>query len=501
MDQILPDSGLTNISKTIELKTHFSKHMIEAILQRGSTFPKISQVVENQTIITQLRNLEDTQYLESFFENIVKKEEEIQFFYEEKNSLDTLEKDTFGQLIFQHLDLKIFNTIPFLLFLIAHVKIYFIPFVSIMFPIFAYFLPYLLIKYVWRLPMSFQMYQNIMGKMWSFSLDMSPQKIIQNLFTCFTLLQSMYQPIQNAFHLHTIDSNIYSLGNAIHEYAILVKDLENFLEEKGIQYSFTQSLETSSNDSRRNFIYVLENPERLFFVSKDISKFEILWKISQNKEFEKVTFYSSNVPYFKGDNISDINLPKETRIGSSFMIDSSNNHFLLSGPNGGGKSSFLRGMLQTILFSQSFGYAVGTGIELAFFDYILSGLHIQDSPGKKSLFEKEVCFARDVLYYANSEYKGFVLFDEIFHSTNPPDGIRTSNEFLQKLWDSKKVTSIVSTHVFEIIDQSPSFIKKICVNAKRIDTVLEYEYHVSEGICKESSVEQIWNKNYAENGS
>ena len=116
MDQILPDSGLTNISKTIELKTHFSKHMIEAILQRGSTFPKISQVVENQTIITQLRNLEDTQYLESFFENIVKKEEEIQFFYEEKNSLDTLEKDTFGQLIFQHLDLKIFNTIPLLLF-------------------------------------------------------------------------------------------------------------------------------------------------------------------------------------------------------------------------------------------------------------------------------------------------------------------------------------------------------------------------------------------------
>jgi DNA mismatch repair ATPase MutS len=168
----------------------------------------------------------------------------------------------------------------------------------------------------------------------------------------------------------------------------------------------------------------------------------------------------------------------------------------LSGPNGGGKSSFLRGLLQTILFSQSFGYAIGDSIHYSPFDYIFSGLHLQDIPGQKSLFEKEVCFARDILYYNNPAYKGLVLFDEIFHSTNPPDGIRTANEFLNKLYTYNHVASIISTHVFEIIEQSPSFVKKICVNAHRENNILYYDYKISNGICKESSVTEIWKKNY-----
>jgi len=498
---ILSDSGLTTISAVLDLKTMNAQSTIENLLTKNSSFPNIKDILKSQEIIEKFRNLDQSKKtnVKSLFNKIVDNEKSCKFFHEKTNTLDSLEKDTFGQLIFQHSDLKIFNTFPFLLFLISYMKIYFVPLVSIVLPVLAYFLPYLLIKYVWKLPMTYDIYQKIMGQMWSFSLSSSPEKILQNLFTIFTFAQSMYQPIQTAFHLFTIDTTIHTLGKALIDYSNSVNELQTLLKNNNINFNIQNGLESLCDtiDYRKNFIYVLEHPETLLYISSDISKLEILYNISQNSDFKKVNIYSSNKPFLKIKNCYDINLSKETRVGSDFNLDISRNHFLLSGPNGGGKSSFLRGLLQTVLFSQSFGYAIGDSIDYSPFDYIFSGLHIQDIPGEKSLFEKEVCFARDVLYYNNPKYKGLVLFDEIFHSTNPPDGIRTSNEFLNKLWKYDHICSIVSTHVFEIIEQSPSYIHKICVKAVRKNDKLIYDYKISEGICKESSVTEIWKKIYS----
>jgi len=498
---ILNDSGLNNINNVLNLQTYYAKDVVENLLTKNSSFPCIKNVLNNQEIISKLKSLNesDSEKVDDILENIVECEKKLEFFYKGENSLENLEEDTFGQLIFQHSELKVFNTFPFLLLLISYMKIYFVPIVSVVLPILMYFLPYLIIKYVWNMPMTYEMYQTIMGKMWSFSLDnTSLEKILQNAFAVFTFAQSMYQPIQNALHLNTINITIYDLGKYLYDYTTHINNLKTILEQNTINFKVFDALDTFCNsmDYRKNFSYVLENPIYLTLISKNIALFELLYNISKNNDFKKVNLYSSNSPYLKIVNFYDINLSKDTRVGSDFFINSDTNHFLLSGPNGGGKSSFLRGLLQTILFSQSLGYAIGDSIDYSPFDYIFSGLHIQDIPGQKSLFEKEVCFARDVLYYNNPAYKGLVLFDEIFHSTNPPDGIRTANEFLNKLYTYDHIASIISTHVFEIIENSPEFVKKICVKAHREENVLIYDYKVSDGICKESSVTEIWKKVY-----
>ena len=358
-------------------------------------------------------------------------------------------------------------------------------------PILAYFLPYLLIKYVWKLPMNFSFYQKIMGQMWDFSFK-SPEKILQNIFTIFTFLQSMYQPVQNGLHLYKIDSTIKQLGTSIYNFFNVVSDIKNKVNDI---FKISHYVDFESFDVRKNFIFILENKYYLNIISSEIAKLEILYKISKDSRFKFVELFSSKTPYFKGKQIYDINLLNGVK--SDFNINESSNHYLLTGPNGGGKSSFLRAILQTILFSQTFGYAIGDSIELSPFDYILSGLHIEDNPGKKSLFEKEINFAREVLYFNNPEYKGLVLFDEIFHSTNPPDCIKTSNRFLNTLWSFKHMSSIVSSHVFEIIEQSPESVKKICVSASIKDDELIYNYKVEDGICKISSVTEIWSKEFS----
>jgi DNA mismatch repair ATPase MutS len=348
----------------------------------------------------------------------------------------------------------------------------------------------LLIKYVWRLPIGLDMYNKIMKTFISFE----PKKLLQNFVTLFSIGQTIYQIFQNAFHLHTIDTSILRLGTAIQEYRSTVTTIKEILKENSIDFSFTSSCKDLSDDIRRSFVEISEEPYRLWFLAKDMAYLEVLWKISQEKDFTKVLLVSSDTPYFKAEELYDIHLSKDSRVPSSITIENGAKHFLLSGPNGGGKSSFLRAILQTLLFSHTFGYSIGSNISLSPFDYILSGLSIHDSPGKKSLFEKEVCFARDVLYYNNPKFKGFVLFDEIFHSTNPPDGIRTSNLFLKSLWGYNHVASIVSTHVFQIIESSPDSVKKICVDAEKIGNTLKYKYSIRDGISRLSSVAEIWKK-------
>jgi DNA mismatch repair ATPase MutS len=89
---------------------------------------------------------------------------------------------------------------------------------------------------------------------------------------------------------------------------------------------------------------------------------------------------------------------------------------------------------------------------------------------------------------------GLVLYDELFHSTNPPDGIRTAERFLEQLWAKETILSIVSTHVFELVDSAPDSVQRLCCSAEEDGETLTFLYDVKPGICKVSSVKSIWER-------
>jgi DNA mismatch repair ATPase MutS len=112
-----------------------------------------------------------------------------------------------------------------------------------------------------------------------------------------------------------------------------------------------------------------------------------------------------------------------------------------------------------------------------------------DLPGSKSRFEREIEFTANTLTH-NAPV--LVFIDELYHSTNPSDALRSCNIYCQQLWKKNDVVSVISTHLFELVDNSAATIQKLCCPATIDDNGnIHFEYTLKQGICKVSSVDEL----------
>jgi DNA mismatch repair ATPase MutS len=65
---------------------------------------------------------------------------------------------------------------------------------------------------------------------------------------------------------------------------------------------------------------------------------------------------------------------------------------------------------------------------------------------------------------------------------------------LEHLWMSPSVLSVVSTHVFELVETSPTHVQRLCVPASISDSGIRFSFTLVPGICKVSSVEELYKK-------
>ena len=425
------------------------------------------------------------------------------FFTTESASKDALEDDAVAQFSFQHELLRPINHIPFAVAIIAFFKVWAVPVMTVLTPILAWILPYILLKFVYALPIQQDQYREILQSLWTGNLSLSPTEQIRSLWSgrsiaqmaifAFSFIQSLVQPIQNAIHLYKMDRIFYGLGEKLIRLRNLVRSFRQDLGPlNGPHVKISFSLEgMGESDSRAAFMLVKEQPERLHIVLRDLARLEVMWRISKANELQPVEFTPEQ---FTLKGVLDISLERGVGVASTIDLSGAGaTHAVLTGPNGGGKSSFLRGTLQSVILGHTYGFAPAKEARMPFFSWIASGLQLRDTPGSLSMFETEVKFAAECLKRRDMYEPGLVLFDELFHSTNPPDGIRTAERFLDGLWKRRDVYSIVSTHVFSLVESAPKNVLPICCSATRTEKgEIEFQYEVVPGICRVSSVDKVW---------
>lgn len=505
---LLSDAGLDSFHSTIGCKLKQSKDILNKTLEKATTVSNVAFMLRNGSIKAMKRlEPELVSKWNERFERIYTIESELgTFLSPESDDMKELQGDAMGQLSFNDSFFKCLNIFPHVLFCLAIFKIWLVPALAISTPLFAWILPYIFLKFMYKLPISQEQYGTLMKMMWSgnplgplkgetnVSL-LTPRSIVQTLFMGISFIQSLVQPIQNAMHLYKTDQTACTNGAKIIE---LRGHYEAFNEEckaNNIKILLRQSLNPIPEDPRRAIRILMEEPERFHLCMKDMAELEILWRLSQSPILKQTLILETGGPFYHASKLQDISLGN-TGIPSSVSFDMKSHHAVLTGPNGGGKSSFLRAILQGVLIGQSYGVAPAEGLTLRRFGWISSGLRLQDAPGNLSMFETEVWFAANLLKRDNpSGAPGLVLYDELFHSTNPPDGIKTAERFLNRLWKTDSMLTIVSTHVFSLVENAPESVKRLCCLATlKPDGDIDYKFNIQPGICTVSSVKSIWKR-------
>ena len=421
-----------------------------------------------------------------------------------------VENEGYNQVCFRGTPWTGFNSIPFALFALSIYKSYIVPGFSIFLPFLSIIMPYILLKSFYNIPLSITEYGNILWRLWNGQLvartpeDLlnpvqAPVKdpiaqfksLIQNGWTLFTIGQTLWQPIQQARHFMKLDTNCLSLGASI----VRVKEISEQLQARWGRWLpawLPGWIRLCPSNAREAFAFVIDTPFWLKHILRSLGRFEVLFTLAARPDVVAAEFLGGTEPVLMLKEFGDPSIPLERRVMSSIRMGGGTvaKHAVLTGPNRGGKSSFLRGVLLNVICSHAFGAAFVGRAQMTPFTWIADGMRLDDSPGEQSMFEREVAFGSAVAMKEGG--CGLVLYDELFHSTNPPDAQRTSELFCNRLWAKRNCMSIVSTHVYSLARSAPESVKKVCVGAWRMQSgKYLFSYKLHNGICEVSSVDLL----------
>ena len=421
----------------------------------------------------------------------------------------TIESEGYSQVLFQGTPWSSINYIPFALVTLSIYKSYVVPAVSLMLPFLSWILPYLLLRVMYNIPISFGDYTSLLWRMWNGqALPTTPEELmnpppepekdavsrikqlVQNGWTLFTLGQTLWQPIQQSIHFRTLDSGCVTHGKEV----LRMKDNASFLLERWSSWLpnwCKDWIPLCPSEERQAFAFILDTPFWLPHIFRALGRFDVLYGLALRDDVVPVSFVNSKKPLLMLRDFGDPSIDPAKRVLSSLSLGGkAPQHSIVTGPNRGGKSSCMRGALLNIILGHSFGAVIAGKGQMSYISWIADGMRLDDKPGTVSMFEREISFASSVLQKRTGT--GFVVYDELFHSTNPPDAIRTSELFCESFWKKENCISILSTHVYSLAKSAPAdTVKRLCVEAHKTGNELVLSYKLKQGVCELSSVDSL----------
>ena len=340
-----------------------------------------------------------------------------------------LEKESYNEILFFKPILKPLNFIPYLLTLWSFIRVYLLPGLSFILPFLTLLAPYIVLKFIFQMPMTINSYMNILNSMVSGNFEkifnpnivhptnISPVHFIKQFgIILVTLVQGIIQPYWTFKHLKSIDNIVIKKGALVLKFKRLYNSLTTTLENHGFNF-FTCPLPNFQNE-RDAAAYSILHSSYFMLSMKYIGSLEVIMCLANQKDIHPVRWVKSEKPVFIAKNTFDFHISKERK---SVNVNFNNPHALLTGPNKGGKSTVLRALSISVLLAHTYGCAPGY-LTLTPFHKMFVCLKPDDLPGSKSRFEREIEFTSNTLKLTE---KSLVFIDELYHSTNPPDALRS----------------------------------------------------------------------------
>ena len=342
-------------------------------------------------------------------------------------------------------------------------KIYFIPCSSLLYPISTFMAPYYYLKNYMKLDISFIWYLNIIKELFmtfmrpSGNLKQDIMKFVTFILYVGIYLYNIYQTYEIANFLHITKGKLHEKMEGLVYFVNHSLNITNHVDKNVLDSFFT--IEKIYSDLKINNsmtdIYRIWKDENLkakiSALLKTIYGIDVLYSINNlllTGDWS-IPIYTENVtslwdaknPILNNNQISNpINL---------------NKNIIVTGPNAGGKTTYVKTILANVILSQTFGITYSLKSYMILYDTINSFMRVSDELGNKSYFEAEAEYCLNMIkkakYISSNKKKGLFLMDEPMHSTPPTEGMATAYAVIEYLSKMQGISLIITTHFHKLV--------------------------------------------------
>lgn len=489
LEHVLAESELLSHTNKFECMLEAGKEEFATQLRKPLNSSKEVLYKKQQEIIALHRNPELIQECKNLLDSIKESEQILRQQVTTESS-----KVAESQIFFTGENTKSLNAIPYLVALCVFLKVWIAPALALLSPLLLIIMPYAIMTRVMDMPITWEMYVFMMKQMVFGIQQGEPWKLkhwAQASWTLVSLGQGIVTPFLAAYHTSKLDATVIKRGEALIKIQKSTRYMFNELTRQG---ALARSLECPEvpEEPHEAAAWIDQEPLGYKALMTLLGRIDMLIAIASNPKWRPFNFnVDSATDKFTLVDFYDLAISPDKAKRSSFPLFT---HSLLTGPNRGGKSSNLRGILQQVLLAQTFGFTYDCLGSWKPFRQIFTRLKSRDTAGKESLFEMEVRYASKIVKSLKANrWHSLVLVDELFHSTNPPDAEISAKVFLKQLWEQAYTKSIISTHIFGLCDSGfAEGIQQLCCDAiEHENKSIEYSYILSPGICRVSSVREV----------
>ncbi|OAL32110.1 hypothetical protein AYO20_08048 [Fonsecaea nubica] len=148
-------------------------------------------------------------------------------------------------------------------------------------------------------------------------------------------------------------------------------------------------------------------------------------------------------------------------VSNNLVLDHKERIWLVTGPNMGGKSTFLRQNALLTILAQAGSYVPAVHAEIGLVDQIFSRIGAADDLFRdQSTFMVEMLETAAILKHATP--KSFVIMDEVGRGTTPEDGTAVGYASLYHLYHINKCRTLFATHFHALADMTRKWPNLCC---------------------------------------
>ncbi len=174
-------------------------------------------------------------------------------------------------------------------------------------------------------------------------------------------------------------------------------------------------------------------------------------------------------------------------IPNHLSMDKTRRMLIITGPNMGGKSTYMRQTALIVLLAHIGSFVPAASAEIGAFDKIFTRIGAQDDlSGGRSTFMVEMTETANILHHATLQ--SLVLMDEIGRGTSTFDGLSLAWAIGHHLAEQIRAFTLFATHYFEMTEL-PTLIPEaanIHLDAMEYGNSLVFLYNVQEGPANRS---------------